>query len=107
MGSQAGPLIAAGESLVEYFDVLSSHGHVIPRSAVQRLYDLCKRYLRMATEAGVSMKPKAHLFMHLVARTAYQGNPSFYATMQYEVMNALSAKLVRLAHWDVGEARSI
>ena len=90
---------------MEFFDVLSSHGHVVPRSAVQSMYDLCKRYLRMATAAGVSMKPRAHLFMHLVARTAYQGTPSFYATMQDEGINALLAKIARVAHRDVWEAR--
>lgn len=105
LGAAAGPLIAAGEALLNMFSVFSDCGIVLPTQAVQKLHDSGKRFLFMAKAGGVALKPKAHLLLHLIARARVQGNPSWYATMADEGNNAVLAGIARCAHRSVWEAR--
>lgn len=105
LGARGGQLLAAGEALMELFEVLAANGVVLDTPAVQRLHDVAKKYLRMSELAGVRQKPKAHLFAHMVSRCAVQGNPDAYATMPDESFNGIVAKMARSAHRLVWEAR--
>ena len=98
-------LIGAGEALQEYFDLLGDAPRQVPPRMLQRMFDSMKKHLILSNRAGVPMKPKHHLVLHMVARTGKYGNPSFYATFTDEGINKLLKKVGQAAHRTVWEVR--
>ena len=98
-------LLAAGNAMVAYFDLLKESGTVVGDRRLQAMYDAVKRYLRFAGPAGVPFKPKAHALAHMVQRTQRQGNPDSYATFRDEGLNAVLKSIGLVAHRSVWEQR--
>lgn len=63
------------------------------------------RHLRQAVRAGVPLRPKHHLFVHLLHRVKSCGNPAFYTTFRDESDNRKLAAICASAHAAVWEAR--
>ena len=105
-GPDVGFLIGAGEALQDYFDLIGDAPRNVPAPTLQRMYDAIKKHLVLSQRAGVPMKPKHHLVIHLVARTAKHGNPSYYATFTDEGINKLLKKVGHAVFGKVEEARS-
>ncbi len=51
------------------------------------------------------LKPKHHLVLHLVSRTAKHGNPGYYATFTDEGINKILKLVGQAAHRSVWEVR--
>jgi hypothetical protein len=104
---QAGYLVGAGVALQQYIDLCAASPRVVPEAAVQKMFDAVKKHIILAERAGVPMKPKHHLLLHLVARTRRHGNPNFYATFADEGINRIVKKIGEAAHRSVWEVRCL
>lgn len=102
---EIGYLIGAGAALQAYFDLLDEAPRNVPPQTLQLMYDAVKRHVSLSQKAGVPLKPKHHLLLHLVERTKRHGNPGFYATFADEGMNRVLKKVGQAAHRSVWEAR--
>ena len=71
----------------------------------QALFTAGMRHLRQAVRAGVPLRPKHHLFVHLLHRVREYGNPAFYTTFRDESDNRMLAAVCASAHAAVWEAR--
>jgi hypothetical protein len=98
-------LIKCGEAMQEYFVLLDESPILVPAATLQKMYDAMKRHIILAKLAEVPMKPKHHLVLHLVARTARHGNPGYYATFTDEGINKLLKHVGQAAHRSVWEVR--
>ena len=105
VGSEIGYLIGAGDSLQAYFDLLASTPTNVPPAALQGMYDAVKKHVVLSGKAGVPLKPKHHLILHMVGRTAKHGNPGYYATFTDEGVNRLLKQVGQAAHRSVWEVR--
>jgi hypothetical protein len=99
-------LIRAGAALVEYTDVLARESRKVSSSAYTRLCTLCRQHNCDAVEAGIAMKPKHHLFVHLTDSIQAKGNPRYYSTYMDESMNKLAATIAASAHRHAFERRT-
>lgn len=104
-GDLAEILIGAGEAMQQYFDLLDESPRNVPAATLQAMYDAMKRHIILARRAGTPLKPKHHLVLHLVARTAKHGNPGYYATFTDEGINKLLKFVGQAAHRSVWEVR--
>ena len=100
-------LICAGEGLQDYFSLLAESPRNVPPVLLQRMYDAMKKHIMLSQRAGVHMKPKHHLVLHMVARTSKHGNPGYYATFTDEGINKLLKKVGQSAHRSVWEIRCL
>lgn len=98
-------LIAAGEALARYLDLLKAAPRNVTDEQLQGMYDCVKRHVLLSQRAGVPLKPKHHMILHLVERTARGGNPNFYATFSDEGINRVLKKVGQAAHRSVWEMR--
>lgn len=103
--SEAGALIGSGASLQELFDIMETSPRELPPQVVQRLYDAAKKHIVLAKQAGVPLKPKHHLLLHMVSRAAEFGNPDAYSTFEDESINKLVKNIGEAAHRSVWEVR--
>ena len=104
-GNHADVLIGCGEAMQQYFELLDEAPRNVPAATLQKMYDAMKRHIILAKLAGVPLKPKHHLVLHLVARTAKHGNPGYYATFTDEGINKLLKHVGQAAHRSVWEVR--
>ena len=98
LGDKGPALQLAGESLLTVLNVLRGNGPALTTAANQELVDAAKRAFVLAGEAGLPLKPKWHLMLHLVARASWSGNPYFHTTFMDEDFNGRLAKLAASAH---------
>lgn len=98
-------LIGAGEALHKYFELLSPSPLVVPMDTLQTMCDNVKTRIRLSVLAGIPLKPKHHLLLHLVARSAGHGNPTSYATFADEGISRVLKKIGQAAHRSVMEVR--
>ena len=63
----------AGEALLRVIELLRTCPRNQPAAITQALHDNLKAHLTLATKAGVDPIPKAHLAMHMIARTRCRG----------------------------------
>ncbi len=85
--------------------VLGGQSFVMTGAAIQEMYDQLNRIFRLWIAAGLDVKPKLHMLMHLADRAQRQGNPVCYATWGDESLNRVLGQLGRAAHRTVWEAR--
>ena len=76
-------LRVAGESLVRYVELLKEQPLEVPANVCHELMGCCVRHLMMIGRAAVGYVPKHHLWVHLVKRIPWMGNPRFYATFYF------------------------
>jgi hypothetical protein len=98
-------LIDAGAALQTYFELLESEPRNVSAAGLQAMFDAVKQHIALSKLAGIDMKPKHHLMIHLVSRTAEHGNPGYYATFTDEGINHLLKKVGQAAHRSVWEVR--
>ena len=63
-------LIAAGEALQSYYDLLEATPRIVPHDALQELWGLCQRHVLMSQRAQIQLTPKHHLLLHLTKGTS-------------------------------------
>ena len=73
----SGLLSVAGVALVAYIDKLKALPFVVPWNECQVLLDLCLRHIYLMTQAGCSLTPKFHLWVHMTCNIPLHGNPVF------------------------------
>ena len=100
----ASEFAAAGECLVEYMDVLKSHGFNVPWESCVKLMYLALRHLNLMSECGQVYQPKSHMLIHLTSRVPQMGNPGMYSCFQDESLNLVIANLSAVAHQACWEA---
>eukprot|EP00959_Pyramimonas_sp_CCMP1952_P465011 9487576-Pyramimonas_sp.AAC.1 len=64
-----GPLMGACSSLLAFCEKIHAHPIVIPPNVLARMKEDCDLHIRCCKEAGISLTPKHHLFLHLCDRT--------------------------------------
>ena len=104
-GQQIGFLIAAGQSLLRWIDLVAQHPDCPSVVQAQEQLDSMKRFVVMCQKAGIPQKPKAHLALHLSQRAHREGNCRLYMTWQDETENRHLASIGRSGHRAVWELR--
>ena len=100
-----GYLIAAGESLVQWVDLVAKHPASPSLVQAQQQLDAMKRFVLMCQKADCPQRPKAHLSLHLSQRSHYEGNCKLYMTWQDETEHRHLASIGRSSHRAVWELR--
>lgn len=98
-------MIDAGAALQRYFDLLHQSPRNVPEKNLREMFVTVKRHIELSEKAGVPLKPKHHLMLHLVTRTRRHGNPGYYSTFEDESINRVVKKIGQAAHRSVWEAR--
>ena len=101
----ASQLLGIGACIQRYSDVLRRTGLIVSSECLQVMYDTIIRLFRLWELAGLHVKPKLHLLIHVLGRTAIQGNPAHYACWLDESLNKVLGQLGRIAHRNVWELR--
>ena len=73
-------LIGAGEALVSFIRTVDDAPPVLDMPPVANLHQSYRRFIRFCQLGAIPLKPKTHLFGHLVNRAARQGNPRMHGT---------------------------
>ena len=63
------------------------------------------RFTLICETAGVPMRPKLHLLLHIPLRALQEGRPALHATWADETLNRVVALLGNVAHSRVWEQR--
>jgi len=94
-----------GSSILRYLQLCrEAPGMPAPRT-MQTLFDLGMSHLRSAHAAGIPFGPKHHLFVHMLNRTLFAGNPATYSTFLDESLNQTLASISKAACASVWERR--
>lgn len=96
--SKSEALLAAGEALEEYMQILKSSAFRVPLEKCARLLFLCLRFLRVMQRAGFKDMPKAHMFVHVTKRARFCGNPISYSCFRDETLNLTLANIASSSH---------
>ena len=64
-GDIADVLIDCGEAMQQYFELLGEAPRNVPGATLQKMFDAMKRHVVLAKIAGVPIKPKYHLVLHV------------------------------------------
>lgn len=102
---ESGALIGAGDALQEVFEIMARSPRELPPRMVQRFYDATKKHLVLSAQAGMVLKPKHHMLLHMASRAQMYGNPDHYSTFEDESINKLLKKVGEAAHRSVWETR--
>ena len=94
-----------GESFQVLIAVMRDNKINVPNLERQKMFDAVARLCHYWDSVGINAKPKRHLLLHLVERTAYQGNPAYYACWMDETLNKTLAAVGQAAHRMVWELR--
>eukprot|EP00959_Pyramimonas_sp_CCMP1952_P012592 265928-Pyramimonas_sp.AAC.2 len=62
-------MVRAGESMIDFLNILKGEGIKVSVDKLQRLFDLMQMHLVSAETAGIHFVPKHHFAVHLVQRT--------------------------------------
>jgi hypothetical protein len=98
-------LLDAGVGLVSYMTITRSAGWKLSASEQQSLVDAMLQFLNNRRQAGISFKPKMHLFVHLVKSASRYGNPRLMGTWKDEGLNMQLADVCRSANTSVWHKR--
>ena len=96
--SQAGILVAAGNALVKFTDIIDNQPRTLSDAVCAELQTLAELHVGLAEAAGVPMYPKHHMFRHLAAQLYRKGNPRYYNTYWDEHTNAVIADVAATTH---------
>ena len=80
-------LMAIGECLQKFISLVRASPVVVSRAVQQQMFDTVLRLCHTWDLAGLRVKPKRHLLLHLVERIEHQGNPSFYSCWMDETLH--------------------
>lgn len=94
-------LLSAGEAMLAFIKVVDEGPPNLPPSSLQVAHDSYKKFIRMCSLAKVPLRPKGHLFGHLVQRSDMVGNPRMYSTFEDESLNAVLKAMGAAAHRSV------
>ena len=93
---QGGRLLLAGEALVDLVHLWESAGRVLTPAQQQAALDLWKGHMRHTKHEERVKTPKRHLMVHLLSRSAFFGNPRWYAVWRDESLNRELKKSCRV-----------
>ena len=91
-------LLAAGEALQSYMDIVRAAPFRVPVSDCRQLLFLCLRFLRVMQRFGAKNMPKGHLWVHVTKRMRRFGNMRFYHTFWDESLNLTLANMASSSH---------
>ena len=95
---QRGPLLACGETLLQYMQITREDGWKLPLPACQQLVDCCSRVMTLREAANIAWRPKFHMFAHLVHGARRFGNPRLLGARIDEGLNRDLAAVCKSAH---------
>ena len=98
-------LLRCGVALMNIIDIYRDSPARLPPLKFQQSCDNLVNMLRYWEEAGIAFKPKTHLFVHLVLRAKWSGNPNHHSTFEGESINKTLGTLGRMSHRMVWELR--
>ena len=75
-----------GRALVRMVDVWKHSGAILTPTALRQAFDLYSEHMCLLEQLGTFIK-KHHLLWHLLHNIPLRGNPSLYATWEYDAMN--------------------
>ena len=101
----AAALLAAGESLLEWTAIVKREPRRLSTGAYRSLCDAASRFVCAADAAGVTVKPKQHMFMHLTLQSSFKGKPRFYTTYLDEGLNKVIMSICASSHRRTMERR--
>jgi hypothetical protein len=93
LGPKGNLLLAAGSSLVEYYDLIYTEHRHMSLSSRQRLMNAAINFLVAYRSYGGHMVPKHHSLVHLTQDSNDNGNPSYFSTYQDEHDNGVIAAI--------------
>lgn len=99
------PLSGAGSALQEMFDILDKAPRDLDAATARRLRRATARHVVLSEQAGMVLKPKHHMVLHMSGRASAFGNPNAYSTFEDESINKLLKKVGEAAHRSVWEVR--
>ena len=91
-------LLSAGRTLEQYMEIPRSTGLRLSHDDLQRLLDSALALSIVRAAAGISYKPKVHLFVRLVQSAGHLGNPRLLGSWIDEIVNMRLASICRTAH---------
>lgn len=91
-------MVAAGQALQDFLNVLREAPLTLPPRTCQRLFDLMQTHLVRSESAKVHDVPKYHACIHLAKNAAWLGNPRCYSTFVDEGLNLLLRQLAERSH---------
>ena len=98
LGARGPPLVAVGGSLALMRNIMRTEPTRMSDKACMQLADAAKRAMTLRAAAGVPLKPKWHLMLHLFRHARKKGNPASYSTFVDEGLNGKLAKMARGCH---------
>ena len=98
-------LMRCGVALTTIIDVMKASPTRMPRTDYDRVMGALLNLLRFWEEAGLAFKPNVHLFVHVLLRAPWSGNPADHTTFADEGINRTLGALCRVAHRLVWELR--
>ena len=97
VGEEHGRAVESGKCLIQYVELLKSHGPKLPDYAHRRMVEIWGRYVAL-TEPWNINTPKVHLMFELHHRAPWFGNPWWYHTFLDEGLNKVLKRVLRLCH---------
>ena len=97
-GVNTNSLLKSGDALVEYMEIMRSEPRKVSELGCSRLLRCCMDHNYHANLAGIAMKPKHHIFVHMTIGVPYNGNPRMYSTYMDESLNRDIACIAASCH---------
>ena len=92
-------LLTAGRALEQYLFITRNAGPILEVVEHRALIDGCLRFRGCAMRCGIRLRPKHHLYIHLVHAARRFGNPRVWtSTWEDESLNSTLAAVARGAH---------
>ena len=98
-------LLASGNALASYMELLDASPRVVDFATCTKLLDYCLRHLILFGAAGGVYTPKHHLFVHMTLKIEVHGNPKHHSTFVDETLNGAVALVAGKAHRANWESR--
>ena len=93
-----GCLAAAGKAANQFEAILHDSPRNMPLDARVKLFNAYMQFFSLFIRSGGSAKPKFHMMLHCIKRTANLPNPLFYHNYRDESLNGVIAKIARSVH---------
>ena len=98
-------MIRCGEGILTHIGLLKNSPQTVNHADLQNMYGAMLQFFRFWHLAQLPVKPRLHMLMHMLDRTAWSGNPAYHSTFADEGLNKALAATSRAAHRAVWELR--
>ena len=101
----AGLMLRAGRALDRFIWLSDNGPKRLKASDVQSTMECLVEHVTCMENLAVELLPKHHLWAHMVRRSLFQGNFTYYATWTDEHLNGVVAQICRCCHSQTFERR--